>query len=157
VRWPTRVASTAYLTRVTGEKIESIGMTPMGWSGCFVFVAGGETSANFDFEVASNLPFLSSVQMCWSLLMTSQPATSWMSAGSDGSLLVHGNLEGAHLVIVRHEFDLLEVENDVGDVFDNVGRVANSCWAPLMRTEVMAAPSREESSTRRRELPTVCP
>jgi nucleoside-diphosphate-sugar epimerase len=37
------------------------------------------------------------------------------------------------------------------------GRLENSCWTPAMRTEVMAAPSSEESSTRRRELPMVWP
>ena len=35
--------------------------------------------------------------------------------------------------------------------------VANSCIAPSILMEVMAAPSREESSTRRRELPMVWP
>ena len=35
--------------------------------------------------------------------------------------------------------------------------VVNSCWTPSMRTEVTAAPSREDSSTRRRLLPKVCP
>ncbi len=35
--------------------------------------------------------------------------------------------------------------------------VANSCIAPSTLREEMAAPSREERSTRRRELPTVWP
>ena len=37
------------------------------------------------------------------------------------------------------------------------GMVVNSCCTPSMRTEVTAAPSSEDSSTRRRLLPKVCP
>ena len=40
VRWPTRARSTLYATRRTGEKIESIGMTPIGWSGDLLSSAG---------------------------------------------------------------------------------------------------------------------
>ena len=35
--------------------------------------------------------------------------------------------------------------------------VVNSCWTPSILTEVTAAPSRDESSTRRSELPNVWP
>jgi len=37
------------------------------------------------------------------------------------------------------------------------GREVNSCRAPAIFTEVMAAPSSDDSSTRRRELPRVWP
>ena len=37
------------------------------------------------------------------------------------------------------------------------GTVENSCATPSIFTEVMAAPSRDESSTRRSELPNVYP
>ena len=40
MRWPTRAPSTEYATRRTGEKIESIGMTPIGWSGVLLSSAG---------------------------------------------------------------------------------------------------------------------
>ena len=40
VRWPTRAASTLYATRRTGEKMESIGITPIGCSGDLLPSAG---------------------------------------------------------------------------------------------------------------------
>ena len=37
------------------------------------------------------------------------------------------------------------------------GRLPNSCWAPLIFTEVIEAPSNDDRRTLRREFPTVCP
>jgi len=58
---------------------------------------------------------------------------------------------------MRLEQDLLEIQNNFGDIFADASMVANSCMAPSTLMEVMAAPSSEDSSTRRRELPIVWP
>ena len=58
MRWPTRVFSTAYFTRVTGEKIESIGDDADRLVGMLVLVAGGEAAADLDFEFGFKLGLL---------------------------------------------------------------------------------------------------
>ena len=86
----------------------------------------------------------------------------WLSldiAGGDLAFLVDGEATGSeardrdrHLKRI-----FFEIQDDVGDILNDVGKVANSCIAPSILIEVMAAPSSEESSTRRSELPTVWP
>jgi hypothetical protein len=80
-------------------------------------------------------------------------------AGGDGAFFLDDDGEETWLLAlaVVAEFDLLEVQNDLDDVFEHAGRVENSCSTPRIFTEVMAAPSKEESRTRRRELPMVWP
>jgi hypothetical protein len=66
VIWPTRVFSTAYFTSAPGEKSESIGMTPIGWSFLLVLLARAVAAAGLDLDLGLELPSLSSVQMTWS-------------------------------------------------------------------------------------------
>jgi hypothetical protein len=70
VFWPTRVASTPNFTRVTGEKMESMGITPMGMSGRLLSSLVAKPRPTLTSISASNLPLRSKVQMIWSLLMT---------------------------------------------------------------------------------------
>ena len=63
----------AYFTRVTGEKMESIGITPIGWSACLFSSPVANPRPTLTSSSASNFCLLSSVQMIWSLFRTSIP------------------------------------------------------------------------------------
>ena len=126
--------------------------------GALVFVARGETAADFHFEL--RLEFVLLVERADELLRIHHFVTlhELDIAGGDFAFFVHGERQFLRFVILPpFELNPLQVQNDVGHVFDHTARVANSCCAPLILTEVMAAPSSEESSTRRSELPTVWP
>ncbi len=64
---------------------------------------------------------------------------------------IHDN----RLIVFAGQHDALDVQQDLGDVFQTPGRVVNSCRAPEIRTEVTAAPGIELSRVRRSELPSV--
>jgi hypothetical protein len=59
-----------------------------------------------------------------------------------------------HLGLVALQLDdqVLDVEDDVGHVLHHAGSELNSCGAPLILMAVTAAPSSDESSTRRRRV-----
>jgi hypothetical protein len=78
-------------------------------------------------------------------------------AGAHFAGLVDAQVERLGRVGVHLERDLLQVEDDVGRVLDHAGIGENSWSTPSILTAVTAAPSIEESSTRRSALPTVVP
>jgi len=57
------------------------------------------------------------------------------------------------MVGVQLQRNLLQVEDDVGRVFDHAGIGENSWSTPSILTAVIAAPSIDDSSTRRSALP----
>ncbi|MND07562.1 hypothetical protein D3C83_296160 [compost metagenome] len=65
------MVSTEYLTRVTGEKIESMAMTPIGWSLRLFSSPVEKPRPTRTSNSQSNFTFLSRVQMTWSLLTMS--------------------------------------------------------------------------------------
>ena len=128
-----------------------------GLIGFLVLVARRETAADFDFQF--HLEFLLLVERADVLVGIDQFVIldELDVGGGHFAFLVHGERELARFVIGRLEFHLLQVQHDVGHILDHAGKVANSCCAPSILMEVMAAPSSEERSTRRSELPTVWP
>jgi hypothetical protein len=64
---------------VTGEKSESMAMTPMGWSGFLFSSPGQKPRPTLISSSISNFFFLSSVQMIWAGLTNS---TFWFSSMS---------------------------------------------------------------------------
>jgi hypothetical protein len=78
--------------------------------------------------------------------------------GGHGAFLVHGEQQGL-LIALDWALNLTFFRFSTMSVTSSTtpSMVANSCIAPSIFNEVMAAPSSEDSSTRRSELPTVWP
>jgi hypothetical protein len=84
--------------------------------------------------------------------------SAWLDvAGGDVGRAAHVEAQRDGLVAVAREHEVLEVEDDVGDVLGDTGMVSNSWRASSKRTWVMAAPGIDDSSVRRSELPSVWP
>ena len=156
VRWPTRACSTEYATRRTGEKIESIGITPIGWSGDLFSSAGRYPRPRPIVRYSSSLVFFSSVAMCASGLRISTPEGRSMSRAviSPGPVTTSGASISVASECMRQTTPLrlrtMSVTSSVTPLI-----VENSCATPSMRTEVTAAPASDASSTRRSEFPNV--
>ena len=95
-------------------------MTPIGLLGMLVFVAPGKTAADLHLELGLELHLL--VERADVLVLVHHLALRGVLdiGGGDGAFLVHGDDQVADLVIVRFEFHLLQVEDDLGDVLDHV-------------------------------------
>jgi hypothetical protein len=103
------------------------------------------------------LAALGTVAMCASGSSTSMSASSSMSRALTSPALSTRTIQRLGGVDVHLERHLLEVEDDVGRILHHAGIGENSCSTPSIFTAVTAAPSIEESSTRRRALPMVVP
>ncbi len=105
---------------------------------------------------SSSFVFFSSVAMCTSGLRISTPAGRSMSFAviSPGPLTTSGASTSVASECIRQttpfRFSTMSVTSSL-----TPWMVENSCATPSMRTLVTAAPAREESSTRRSELPNV--
>ncbi len=104
--------------------MESIGIRPIGLVGALVFVAGGETAADADFELGFEFVLL--VERADDLLWVEHFVTLRQLdvAGGHGAFLVHVERELARLVIGGFEFHPLQIEDDVGHVLDDRGERA---------------------------------
>src|SRR5919199_1619326 len=153
VRWPTRADSTWYATRLTGEKIESIGITPIGWSGDLFSSAGEYPRPRPIVRYISSLVFFSSVAMWASGFSSSTPEGRSMSPAvtSPGPLATSGTSISAASECIRATISLRLRTMSVTSSFTPL-IVENSCATPWMRTLVTAAPASDESSTRRSGL-----
>src|SRR5205823_7980860 len=87
--------------------------------GPFVFLASGETASHADFQLGIELMFL--VESADDLLGVQNLVTlsELNIAGGDFAFLVHAKRKLARLVLSRLELDALQIQNDVGDVFDH--------------------------------------
>ena len=139
VRWPTRACSTEYATRLTGEKIESIGMTPIGWSAtCCPRPAGSRGRGRSWYS--SSLVFFSSVAMCASGLRISTPEGRSMSRAviSPGPVTTSGASTSVASECIRQtiplRFRTMSVTSSETPLI-----VENSCATPSIRTDVTAA------------------
>ena len=100
------------------------------------FADGGDVDVavqHFDVGVGFDLPLSTS--------------PGWSDAQANGLDAVAHQLEG----------NLLQVQDDVGGVFDHAGDRLNSCTTPSIRTAVMAAPSIELEQHAAQALPMVVP
>ena len=70
-----------------------------------------------------------------------------------GSLLAQVHHD--RLVVLGGDDELLEVQDQLGDVLLDPGTVVNSCRTPSIRMLVTAAPGMDDSRVRRSELPRV--
>src|SRR3954453_22453638 len=138
--------------------MESIGMTPIGWSGDLFSSAGRYPRPRPIVRYSSSLVFLSSVAMWASGFRISTPLGRSMSrAGiSPGPVTTSGASTSVASECMRHtmplRFRTMSVTSSVTPLI-----VENSCATPSIRTEVTAAPASDASSTRRSELPKVYP
>ena len=132
-------------------------MTPMAWSGFLFSSLGQKPRPTLTVSSISNFFFLSSVQMSWSGLTSSMFWLVWMSAAVTApSLLTESNsVCSSRLCALNLTFFRFKTMSVTSSTTPSI--VANSCIAPSTFNEVMAAPSSEESSTRRSELPMVWP
>src|SRR6476646_5324894 len=158
VRWPTRAASTSYKTRRTGEKIESIGITPIVCSGPRFSSAGTYPRPRPIVSVSSSLPLSARLAISSSGLRISSSAGASMSP----ALTMPGpffwsrtSTSGDSPCSRQIMFFRLRMMSVTSS--RTPGSVVNSCATPSIFTDVTAAPSSEESSTRRSELPNVNP
>jgi len=95
--------------------------------------------------------------MCWLGFTSSNILVELNVAGGDRPFFIHGKQQ--HLLIAGVGLDLTSSGSGTMSVTSSAtpSMVANSCIAPSTFNEVMAAPSSEDSSTRRMELPMVWP
>jgi hypothetical protein len=117
VRCPTRDESTSYETRRTGEKIESIGITPIVVSGPRFWSAGQVAPAAADRERHLELALVGEMRELELRVQDLEIGGRLDVGGRDGACTL---LRKMHLdlgrVAVEAADELLEVEDDVGDV-----------------------------------------
>ena len=157
VIWPTRVASTEYLTSSMGLKSESIAITPMGWSSYLFSSAGLQPRPHEISTSAINLRLESSVHMTCSGLTICMSASGCMSAAVTAPCLSTSIIRrllsrNALLILIFFKFSTMSVTSST-----TPSMLWNSWSTPSMRIELIAAPSMELSSTRRSALPIVWP
>ena len=117
MRWPTRAESTSYETRRTGEKIESIGITPIVVSGPAVLVGGHVPAAAADREGHLELALVGEVRELEVRVEDLEVGGRLDVGGRDGAgaLLREVHLDLGRLAVQAAD-ELLEVQDDVGDV-----------------------------------------
>jgi hypothetical protein len=128
-----------------------------GLVGLLVFVAGAEAAPDLDFQFHLELFLL--VERADVLLGVDQfeVLVQFDVAGGHVAFLVDGEQQGLRLAEWALKRIFLRFRTMSVTSSTTPSMVANSCMAPSTLMEVMAAPSSEESSTRRRELPMVWP
>src|ERR1700728_2078504 len=152
----TRTGSTSKVTRRTGEKMESTGMTPIVDD---FLLRSADTYPRPRSTVTSRAsrPLALSVAMCSSGFKISTSAVAWRSAAvaSPGPRLSKRSVTGSSdSTLTRRslKFKMMSVTSSFTPV-----SVVNSCRASSKRTWVTAAPGIEDKSVRRSEFPSVWP
>ena len=147
--------STRKLTRVTGEKMESIAMRPISWSGFLLPSARQNprpvrTSHSISIDAPSSRVQISWRGLStWTLLASAKSPAVTVFGPSAFSVIVCASREYV-LSRTLFRFRTMSVTSSA-----QPGIVENSWFTPSIFTDEIAAPSIEESRTRRSELPIV--
>ena len=142
-------------TGVPGEKIESMAILPISWSGFLFPSARQKPRPVRTSHSISSVPSTSSVQISW------RGFSTWtlFSAAKSPAVTVQGPLALRVIVCGSREYVLMSTRLRLRTMSVTSSAqpliVQNSWLTPLIFTAHIAAPSMDERRTRLRELPIV--
>ena len=152
--WPTRAWLTTYCIRRTGEKAASMGDHADGLILLFVPLRRDIALAPLNFQLGTEegvSPVI--VQMCWSGFMTPRTGPPLISPASHrpGAVLLDEARSGTRRTI-QLEPDLLEVENDLGNILMHPVDGGELVQRPVQPYRGDGRPRMEESRIRRKRI-----